>query len=112
MDDVKRLRIEKRAYHIWEMLGRPAGKSLDCWVQAELLESIAVSAERTTRYAEVRNVAQEILATWVTSVPNSIPETMWVAPDNQPVYRYETPTYPIGQPVQSVAAYDWTKEGF
>jgi hypothetical protein len=49
MDEAKRKRIEKRAYYIWERAGRPEGRSLEHWKQAEILESLAVTVER---YAE------------------------------------------------------------
>jgi len=48
----QRKRIEKRAYELWERAGRPEGRALEYWVQAE----VEIASRKPAR-ARTRDVA-------------------------------------------------------
>jgi hypothetical protein len=48
-DDLREMLIRERARHIWEQMGRPCGKDLEFWLQAEK----EVDYEHPRSYAEI-----------------------------------------------------------
>lgn len=57
MDDKRRIR--ERAYELWEKEGRPTGRALDHWLEAERRERTAVPTDQSNEGEGNRTAARE-----------------------------------------------------
>ena len=53
--------IRKRAYHIWESKGRPRGRDLEHWLEAQAIE-LAERAKEAAKHAAGEMVAEKAAA--------------------------------------------------